>query len=180
MFPQANHQSKRAIISLAISLVVIMCLISAIQCAPSTSSPTTPSTSSSKSTASNRPNLLLRNGLFSNLFRRQTSSANSSNNENKENTIGNNNDSDSNEITPSSPDGDGMTPTEIEAQKFMDNLPNPNGSSNNSGPTSFRERVSESFGVLRDGVSNQFRSLRENWSDTVEDLRDTWSSSAQD
>lgn len=102
-----------------------------------------------------------RPSLLSNLFRRQTGSSSSS--------------SSSNENSNSEPESDDpQTQTELEAQKFMDSLPGSN--SNNSGPSSFRERVSDTFGVLRDGVSNHFRSMRDNFSDTVEDLRDTWSS----
>lgn len=110
-------------------------------------------------------NRLLRPGnLLSNLFRRQVSSAN----KDADNAAASSNDSPASASTESD---DPATQTEMDAQKFMDSLP---GANSNNGPSSFRERVSESWGVLRDGVSNQFKSLRDNWSETVEDLRDTW------
>ena len=183
--------SQQNRLSLCLGAFVIGCLL--VGLAHSASTSTAPSTTGS---SGSRTNSFLRNGILSNLFRRQTSSNNkniNNNNNNKDNDGSSSNDSSetvdpltggrtssSSSSSSSSKDTEGMTPTEIEAQRFMDSLPNTNGNSQKDPPSSFRERVSESFGLLRDGVSNQFRSMRENWSDTVEDLRDTWTSNSQE
>lgn len=155
----ASNQNRQLAVSLAlVSIVVLYLFVQAINCAPNNSN--------NNKDNNNSGSRLLRPGLLSNLFRRQTSTSNSSNS-NKDSSQSS---SSSNDSSSSDSDDPG-TQTELDAQKFMDSLPN---SGSNSGPTSFRERVSESWGVLREGVSSQFRSLRDNWSDTVEDLRDTW------
>lgn len=68
-----------------------------------------------------------------------------------------------------------MSGPEKEAMKFLESIPNVSGNSNKE-PTTFRERLGDTFGLLREGVGNQFRSWRENFSETVDDIRDTWSS----
>lgn len=139
------------------------------ECAPSSSG-------GSNKSASNR---LIGAGLLSNLFRRQTgSSSSSSSSDGDSSSAASAATTTTTESSTETESNDPQTQTELDAQKFIDSLTPNAGNSNESGPTTFRERVNESFGLLRDGVSNQFRSLRENFSETVEDLRDTWSSSA--
>lgn len=138
-----------------------------VDCAPTSNN----NGNNNKNGSGNNNSILnLRSGFLSNLFRRQTNSGNSASASTPP-SITTTTESSNNESETDDP----QTQTELEAQKFMDSLPNVG--SNNSGPTTFRERVSDTFGLLREGMSNHFRSVRENFSDTVEDLRDTWSNS---
>lgn len=163
----------------AVAMVVIYLSVQGIECAPNGGNNGANRNNNNENNNANS-NRLLRPGLLSQLFRRQTS--NSKPNSNSSSNSGRDNDnaaaaSNDSPISSADSDADPGTQTELDAQKFMDSLP---GAGNtNSGPSSFRERVSESWGVLRDGVSNQFKSLRENWSETVEDLRDTWTGSSE-
>jgi len=171
----------------AILIITIFISVISVNGAPSSNgiigSSAVAGNSDSQQGKNTRSNSFLRSGLLSNLFRRQIGT---NNNNKKVNQRGKNNDNSNDMISSASESNDqqneGLTPTELDAQKFMDNLPDPNGNNNQNSntPTSFRERVSESFGVLRDGVSNQFKAIRENWVDTVEDLKDTWSSGSQE
>lgn len=149
---QANR-NKLALVLAAASLVVMYLSARAVECAP------TPNNANASHKSANR---LIKPGLLGNLFRRHTPASGSA---------GAGSGSASSEPADSE---EPATQTELDAQKFMDSLPNAGAS---GGPTTFRERVSDTFGVLREGVSNQFRALRDNWSDTVEDLRDTWTGS---
>lgn len=151
-------KTRTAMLTLLLVSAILMSLIvslNSVDCAPA-----------SNSNNKNGNNKTPRPSLLSQLFRRQTSS--SSSNEN-------NGSSSSPSSSSSSSDNDEqLTQTELDAQKFMDSLPNVGPP---AGPSTFRERMSDTFGLLRDGVNNHFRSFRENWSDTMEDLRDTWSNS---
>lgn len=104
----------------AIATIVIV-LVSAsprnnVDCAPTTNSNSGNANGNVKSNNSN--NRLLRNGLFSNLFRRQNNSNGNklaeAASETTTTTSSSNNESD-----------DVQTQTELDAQKFMDSLPNP-------------------------------------------------------
>lgn len=154
-------------VGISLSLFLLIC-ITGTDCAPPTSASSNIANNNKPRTINRQQqnngsnfNRFLSSGILSNLFRRQTGSASS----------------DSNDSEGGS-DEAGLTQPEIDAQKFMDSLPNVgnNNNNNNNGPSTFRERVSDTFGVLREGVNNQFRFMRENLQDTVEDLRETWTS----
>lgn len=163
---------NKTILLLGLSVILLLFIQ-----APSTSVHCAPTSSSN-----NNGNRFMRSGLLSNLFRRQT---NSNKNNNSDSSSAASTSSESSTTASSNDQGESMdeppSQTEVEAQKFMDSLPiigGSNSNSNNNEPTTFRERVSDTFGLLRTGVNNHFRSMRENFSETVEDLRDTWSNNS--
>lgn len=174
---QAANSTKLTVCFCLASALLVVIYLSTIDCAPNGNSNGNGNNSGSNGNKNNGGRGLIRSGgLLSNLFRRQTTTS-SSNSNNEQTTTA----ASATSASPSAGGSDGtgvdfddaQTQTEMDAQKLLDSLPNANS---NSGPSTFRERVSESFGVLREGVSNQFRALRDSWSDTVDDLRDTWSS----
>lgn len=156
----SNRTFMLALIVTTTILLSLFVSFDSVDCAPSTSGG---NNKNSNSNSNNSNNKSTRTGILSQLFRRQTSSGSNSDESNGSS-------SDSND--------EPQTQTELDAQKFMDSLPNVGA--NNNAPSTFRERMSDTFGLLREGVNNHFRSFRENWSDTLEDLRDTWSSSNSD
>lgn len=159
MIFKSNSQTNLLLILIISTILSLYINERNVNCAP------TSNNNNNKNGNNNR--LSLRSGFLSNLFRRQTNSASASASTPPSTTT----ESSTNETETDDP----QTQTELEAQKFMDSLPNVGPT--NSAPTTFRERMSDTFGLLREGMSNHFRSVRENFSDTVEDLRDTWSNS---
>lgn len=150
-----------ALIAVIGALLLALSSFDSANCAPSRGN-------SNNNDNKNSDGFMRSGGILGGLFRRQTNSGSPATT------------TTTTESSNESETEDPQTQTELDAQKFMDSLPNGNANNSNNGPTTFRERVSDTFGVLRDGVSNHWKSVRDNFSDTVEDLRDTWTSSNQE
>lgn len=102
MFSQ--QRSRLCAIAMLLLVAVLYCSKTTVDCAPTSSS--------------NSNNRLLGAGLLSNLFRRQTGSSGSESSSTSTTES-------STESTTESDTEDPQTQTELDAQKFMDSLPNP-------------------------------------------------------